>query len=547
MARFREVGSVNLVSQHVRRDISPFRQPEYLSKASAIKNAKRVGKAGKAVGKTGVFVGGKAYGGLKTGAKYSHVHIKDGQSTTDDGSDTIKSILSQFGSRRAADGVHLSTSASKFVARTGWKGVKKAGSSAGRAMKRNMRVAKQQGRRTAANTSVGKTRASFVNRSAEAVTKVTMAVMQRVAAALASATTPIIMAIVSVVVSLMALVSIFPSWITGMYLEEQKKSELSVNVPPQYAKYVLDAGSICPEVTPSIIAAQIDTESGWNPRAQSPVGAQGISQFMPGTWASVGRDGNGDGKADPFDPADAIISQGHYMCGQVDALKRHGLSGSIDLALAAYNAGLGNVLTFHGIPPFAETQNYVKRIKELAATKYAVVSAGSVGGAGDDYPWKDLVRDAAGNVTGVYNTPNYETRYYFGNCTDFVFWRVNRDMGVTYQGKETQWHYTYPFLTPAGGNGGQWGDPGNMPGWGTVRAPEQAKPGDVISFKPGAFGSSAQFGHVAYVSSVAPDGTITTENYGGGEYFVRVLPENQLRPMMNTGRVVIRHNPALGG
>ena len=79
-----------------------------------------------------------------------------------------------------------------------------------------------------------------------------------------------------------------------------------VNVPDQYRDLVLAAGSRCPQIAPSLIAAQIEVESNWNPNAKSYAGAQGISQFMPGTWASVGEDFNKDGKINVWDPADAI-------------------------------------------------------------------------------------------------------------------------------------------------------------------------------------------------------------------------------------------------
>ena len=100
---------------------------------------------------------------------------------------------------------------------------------------------------------------------------------------------------------------------------------------------------------PNVYVRQIDQESGFNPNAVSPAGAQGIAQFMPGTAAGVGL-------KNPFDPAAALDAGAKYMAGLLSRF------GSMPLALAAYNAGGGNVEKYGGIPPFKETQNYVNAI-----------------------------------------------------------------------------------------------------------------------------------------------------------------------------------------
>lgn len=147
---------------------------------------------------------------------------------------------------------------------------------------------------------------------------------------------------------------------------------VSSQVPEAYRALIERAATVCPEITAPLLASQLAQESGFNPEATSPVGAQGIAQFMPGTWATSGKDGDGDGVADVWNPADAIWSQAHYMCANVAAL--HGLiaagrvSGDIvDLALASYNAGLGAVTRFGGVPPYPETTGYIETIKSRMA------------------------------------------------------------------------------------------------------------------------------------------------------------------------------------
>jgi len=119
-------------------------------------------------------------------------------------------------------------------------------------------------------------------------------------------------------------------------------------------------------VTESVLAAQLFQESQFNESAVSPVGAQGIAQFMPATWATWGRDENGDGKADPFDMQDAIPAAARFDAHLADMVAP--VPGDrTELMLAAYNAGPGAVLQYQGVPPFQETQAYVRTITDLAS------------------------------------------------------------------------------------------------------------------------------------------------------------------------------------
>lgn len=155
------------------------------------------------------------------------------------------------------------------------------------------------------------------------------------------------------------------------------------SVPPQYQQWVARA-AMCPEIPPTAIAAQIEAESNWNPRAHSGAGASGLTQFMPTTWPTWGRDDDGSGSADPNDPADAIMAQGRYMCALAaqmrDALNHNRVQGDVlDLALAGYNSGAGAVLAAGGVPSNGQTEKYVPRIRQLMG-KYGAI--GPNAGAG---------------------------------------------------------------------------------------------------------------------------------------------------------------------
>lgn len=161
-------------------------------------------------------------------------------------------------------------------------------------------------------------------------------------------------------------------------------------VPAQYLPWVQKAGQQCSVISAPLIAAQIEQESGWNPAAVSPAGAQGISQFMPGTWTTWGQDAASkdgaakpDGIKDPFTAGDAIMAQAKYDCwlaGKVlKWLKAGKVTGDpVALTLAAYNAGPGAVEQSGGMPNIPETTGYVKNILQLI-TQY---TAGTTTGTG---------------------------------------------------------------------------------------------------------------------------------------------------------------------
>jgi soluble lytic murein transglycosylase-like protein len=132
-------------------------------------------------------------------------------------------------------------------------------------------------------------------------------------------------------------------------------------VPAQYRSLVLSAAASCPGLDPRLLAAQIEQESGWDERASSRVGAQGIAQFMPAVWDAYAVDGDGDGVRDVWNARDAIPSAAHFDCVLMRDVS--GVPGDrVRNMLAAYNAGPDQVRRYRGVPPFRETRAYVQVI-----------------------------------------------------------------------------------------------------------------------------------------------------------------------------------------
>jgi soluble lytic murein transglycosylase-like protein len=108
-------------------------------------------------------------------------------------------------------------------------------------------------------------------------------------------------------------------------------------------------------VDPALLTGLIRAESNFDPNATSPAGAQGLTQLMPATAAGLG-------VTNPLDPAQAIEGGAPYLRQQLDHF-----GGDASKALAAYNAGPGAVERFGGVPPYEETQAYVRKVLSYAA------------------------------------------------------------------------------------------------------------------------------------------------------------------------------------
>lgn len=145
-------------------------------------------------------------------------------------------------------------------------------------------------------------------------------------------------------------------------------------------------------ISPDLIKAVIQVESGFNPAAVSPKGAQGLMQLMPATARQLG-------VADPFHPEQNIRGGVAYL---KQLLGQFGQD--IRLALAAYNAGPGSVDRYHDVPPYRETQDYVKKI-----TAKAKVEKLAVPGMPIIYKWLEIVDGRP--VPRYSNTPPADRAY----------------------------------------------------------------------------------------------------------------------------------------
>ncbi|PRX40920.1 transglycosylase-like protein with SLT domain [Planifilum fimeticola] len=125
------------------------------------------------------------------------------------------------------------------------------------------------------------------------------------------------------------------------------------------------------DISPALIAAIIDQESNFNPKAHSSAGAIGLMQIMPGTCRGIGYPAD-----ECWKPENNIDAGGRIIAGHLKSYR-----GNLELALAAYNAGAGNVRKYGGVPPFPETRNYVVEVakqyekykKKLVGGKFETV------------------------------------------------------------------------------------------------------------------------------------------------------------------------------
>ena len=137
---------------------------------------------------------------------------------------------------------------------------------------------------------------------------------------------------------------------TKLKISEKRKSKIPIIYSSITFSYIDFAISKVLPYPSKLIKALVQQDSGYNPNAKSKAGALGLMQLMPAT-------AEGLGVKDPMDPQQNIEGGVKYVKSMLDRF-----NGNIILALAAYNAGPNAVKKYDGVPPYKETQNYVRNI-----------------------------------------------------------------------------------------------------------------------------------------------------------------------------------------
>lgn len=173
-------------------------------------------------------------------------------------------------------------------------------------------------------------------------------------------------------------------------------------------------------VSEGLIKAVMHTESGFNTQARSPVGAQGLMQLMPATAKRFNVN-------NAYDPQQNIHAGAKYLAW---LMKR--FNGNIQLALAGYNAGEGNVQKYGGIPPFRETQDYVRRVTSRLNNLYANGLSISANSSAQDTVNNASTNNISGQLIAQGTNMPSSTKTYSNSSINYVPREIIRTQDGTY-------------------------------------------------------------------------------------------------------------------
>lgn len=153
-------------------------------------------------------------------------------------------------------------------------------------------------------------------------------------------------------------------------------------------------------ISEGLIKAVMHTESGFNVNARSPVGAQGLMQLMPATARRFN-------VSNAFDPQQNIMAGAKYLSWLMKRFK-----GNTSLVLAGYNAGEGNVAKYGGIPPFKETQDYVRRVSSRYSNLYSNGISSSTSSSNDHHAenGKIIAQSSSNESSSSTSTSHYSAQ-----------------------------------------------------------------------------------------------------------------------------------------
>jgi hypothetical protein len=278
-------------------------------------------------------------------------------------------------------------------------------------------------------------------------------------------------------------------------------------VPDEFRTWILKASASCsePELAPALLAAQLYQESKFQTsreQATSHAGAQGPAQFMPGTWATWGRDDDESGAASPWDIGDAVMAQGRMMCSLLKQAKHSGFGGDPRaLALAGYNAGWGAVERYRGVPPQAfaggETYNYVQIILSTM-TRFQGPGLLAVSGSGSG---ADALRRAATQIGTPYSwgggSPSGPSTGFCDGTNGYLGGRCSASSTVGFDCSSLAQYAYWPSLHLPRTAAAQYGATSNRP-----VSRQDLKPGDLLFWSHGGSGS------IYHVALYAGDGNV---------------------------------------
>ncbi len=191
------------------------------------------------------------------------------------------------------------------------------------------------------------------------------------------------------------------SAVSGRSFEETFRSAAGRLGVPESMDAIFEEAAEKYNVPVKLLMAVGKAESGFNTDAVSSAGAQGVMQLMPSTAAALGVD-------NAFDARSNIMGGAKYL-----AQKLQQYNGDIDLTLAAYNAGSGNVERYGGVPPFDETINYIRRIKEYMGEELTTGKTVAVGTSDISASQSRKASGTSGTTSGMDLTQQF-AEYFVG-------------------------------------------------------------------------------------------------------------------------------------